>query len=733
MCRRRCRRCSPNACKSGDTPLLVAARAGQLDCIRLLLKQAGVAKDTLNKAGNNALHCAALSGNADAVRIVLSAAVPNVPNKESYLPLHVAAMHSTGEVVRALLDAEAGIEALDSTKSTPLHCAAYEGKADNVRALLAAGANKEALNEDTVTPLFGAVHYGHVEVIKLMAEAGCNLAACDQNFGISLLHHAATEGKVEALNALIKLGANLTAQDRDGDTPLHAAAAAGELGALKALLAAAPAGAKEVKNKLGLTPLHSTAQDSGAREVVQALLDAGVNKDATTTEGDTALHLAAKAKHLEAVRALLAAGAAKVHSKGGHTAVHRAVEGEAQGTDQVLELLAKAGFNLEASVGGVTALTHAARLGATEGVRKLLALGANRAAAISDTKNTSLHLAAALGHTAIVRLLLDKAPAAVREARNVSGHTPLLMAAEKGSDEVLKLLLAAGADKTAMTTNPDSWQALELAAKNGHTGACKVLVEAGIDVNQPNPKTGCTPLHRAAEFNKADVIDMLFTLRSFRSKRDFRGYAALHVAAEKGSLEATKALLKEMGDQFRNDPTDKEKRSAFIVAAIYGHVDIMAALLENQGNYHRIEPDDTDVYGYSACMYSARHGHVEVLKFLFEKTYRMNSSLALVRPDRATQEATMHLAIGKTPGHTAVLAYLLKSLAANVGIKDKTGNKPIHYVGKRGLPEMVDLLVDAGADINSLNDNNRRPLDMAIEAGNTAVQKRMMELGARRS
>ena len=43
---------------------------------------------TTLQAGNNALHCAALSGNADAVRIVLSAAVPNVPNKASPRPAH---------------------------------------------------------------------------------------------------------------------------------------------------------------------------------------------------------------------------------------------------------------------------------------------------------------------------------------------------------------------------------------------------------------------------------------------------------------------------------------------------------------------------------------------------------------------------------------------------------------------------------------------------------------------
>ena len=109
------------------------------------------------------------------------------------------------------------------------------------------------------------------------------------------------------------------------------------------------------------------AASLGHLEVVRLLLEAGADKHAVDTEGDTALSAAAQEGHLEVVRMLLEAGADK----------------EAALTD------------------GATALHFAAQDGHFEVVRLLLEAGADKDAATFHGSR-ALHLAAQNGSRAIV-------------------------------------------------------------------------------------------------------------------------------------------------------------------------------------------------------------------------------------------------------------------------------------------------------------------------------------------
>ena len=60
-----------------------------------------------------------------------------------------------------------------------------------------------------------------------------------------------------------------------------------------------------------------------------------------------------------------------------------------------------------------------------------------------------LHSAAAGGHTAVARLLLEHG--ADPNARQEGGFVPLHAAAQAGNDELYELLLASGADQGAAT------------------------------------------------------------------------------------------------------------------------------------------------------------------------------------------------------------------------------------------------------------------------------------------
>ena len=99
-------------------------------------------------------------------------------------PLHYAAIHSkTPEVVKALLDAGADLNARDENRRTPLHLAAGFNKTPEVvKVLLDADANPKARDKNRWTPLHSAVWYSKTPaVVQLLLDAGADPKARTNN------------------------------------------------------------------------------------------------------------------------------------------------------------------------------------------------------------------------------------------------------------------------------------------------------------------------------------------------------------------------------------------------------------------------------------------------------------------------------------------------------------------------------------------------------------------------
>ena len=125
---------------------------------------------------------------------------------------------------------------------------------------------------------------------------------------------------------------------------------------------------------------------------------------------------------------------------------------------------------------GMTALHLAAFRGHSEVMKLLLEAGADKDAAQRNGM-TALHAATFHGDTDVVKLLLKAG--ADKDAVNAFGMTALKLAARKAHSEVVKLLLQAGADKDAV--NGFGMTALHSAARKGHSEVVKLLLEAGAD------------------------------------------------------------------------------------------------------------------------------------------------------------------------------------------------------------------------------------------------------------
>jgi uncharacterized protein len=150
-------------------------------------------------------------------------------------------------------------------------------------------------------------------VQKLIRQkADVNAAQVD---GATALHWAVYRDDGELLDMLVRAGANVKAANSEGVTPLAMAALYGN-GAMIDRLIKAGADAKQ-RGPNGETMVMLAARN-GNPQAVTVLLEAGADVNARETiRGTTALMWAVEQKHPEAVKVLLAAGADPMAKSGG--------------------------------------------------------------------------------------------------------------------------------------------------------------------------------------------------------------------------------------------------------------------------------------------------------------------------------------------------------------------------------------------------------------------------------
>jgi ankyrin repeat protein len=204
--------------------------------------------------------------------------------------LHLAARGGLDEVVAELLSRGVSPAAADHW-GTSLHRADKQGHVSTMRLLLQAGADPNAQAPDhDFAPLHAAVIDRHLDAVQLLISVKAALDVRDVD-GRTPLHwggfayapqavHLYEElgkphdtiyvdpGPARAMELLLDAGANIEAVDREGNTPLHEAAAVGSRRAVELLLARGAR--RQVKNRAGKTPL-SLARARNDADVVQLL------------------------------------------------------------------------------------------------------------------------------------------------------------------------------------------------------------------------------------------------------------------------------------------------------------------------------------------------------------------------------------------------------------------------------------------------------------------------------
>ncbi|XP_069486894.1 ankyrin repeat domain-containing protein 17 isoform X4 [Ambystoma mexicanum] len=348
--------------ENGHTPLMEAGSAGHVEVARVLLDSGAGINTHSNEFKESALTLACYKGHLEMVRFLLAAGADQEhKTDEMHTALMEACMDGHVEVARLLLDSGAQVNMPADSFESPLTLAACGGHVELAALLIERGANLEEVNDEGYTPLMEAAREGHEEMVALLLGQGANinaqteetqetaltLACCggflevadflikagaDIELGCSTpLMEAAQEGHLELVKYLLAAGANVHATTATGDTALTYACENGHTDVADVLL---QAGADlEHESEGGRTPLMKAAR-AGHVCTVQFLISKGANVNRTTLNNDhTVLSLACAGGHLAVVELLLAHGADPTHrlkdgstmlieaAKGGHTSV----------------------------------------------------------------------------------------------------------------------------------------------------------------------------------------------------------------------------------------------------------------------------------------------------------------------------------------------------------------------------------------------------------------------------
>jgi ankyrin repeat protein len=276
------------ALREGRTLLMLAARTGSADAVKLLLTHGGAVNASESRTGTTALMWAASENRAEAVRVLVAAgASVDVRSKVTAYP------HTPPGVIGDALEegySYVGQTVLPRGGWSALMFAARQGALDAAKALAESRADLNAQDPDGTPAITFAIINGHYDVAEWLAAKGADVNVADRtgatplysavdmhtlvtSFGRPELPRATTDGSVDAAKMLIAHGANVNA-------PLKT----------KVLKRTYQAG--DARLAEGATPLMRAAKSNDV-VMMKLLIAAGADLDRTTATGDTALHIAA--------------------------------------------------------------------------------------------------------------------------------------------------------------------------------------------------------------------------------------------------------------------------------------------------------------------------------------------------------------------------------------------------------------------------------------------------------
>ena len=416
--------------------------------------------------------------------------------------------------------------------------------------------------------------------------------------------------------------------------------------------------------------------------------------------------MASKCKQPKATKCVLALAAQTVlHLE------HLALFYTFTGATKDLELLLNSGLTANTRVRdipeGPTLLHLAAALGNTQIVLLLLRLGADKSI-VAGLTGTPLHQAAVNGHVSTVkRLLMAGCPVDVVGS---NGSNVLHYAAQGGNAEVIRVVLSAGCDINA--TSSDGGTPLHSAARSGNTETALELIRHGANKAIVSGSIG-TPLHQAAGHGHVSTVKAMIKAGCPLDVVGSTEASVLHAAAISDNAEVISVVLSTGCDI---NATDREGGTPLHWAAKNGSTETALELLRHGANKAIV----AGLVGTPLHL-AVEHGHVSTVKAMI----KAGCPVDVVASNGAT---VLHHAAIKDGGNAEVISVVL-STGCDINATDSDGGTPLHIAAMNGNTETALELLRHGANKAIVAGLVGTPLHLAVEHGHVSTVKAMIKAG----
>jgi ankyrin repeat protein len=239
---------------------------------------------------------------------------------------------------------------------------------------------------------------------------------------------------------------------------------------------------------------------------------------------------------------------------------------------------------------------------------------------------------------------------------------------------------------------------LAVAVKTGDTAAVQALLKQRVDVNAAEVD-GTTALHWAVRNDDSDLVDRLLRAGANAKAANRYGITPLYLAAVNGNAGVIEKLLKAGASA---NAVVNEGETALMTAARTGSVEAVKMLLAHGADVNAQE----SWHGETALMWAVSERHAAVARELIAQGALVNGRSAVNKWERqnSAEPREKWLPLGGLP--------------------------VLSFAAREGCVDCVPVLLDAGADINAVDQDGITALLISMINGHYDVAGVLLERGA---
>ena len=734
------------------TALMIPSHKGNIDAIKILLN-AGADSNIADANGCTCLNYTIdRHSSKEAHQTISGCDVHANTASEDNITLKVASDKQCSDAISVLVNAGADLNNTDVNGKTYLMYAVGRVRSKEIlQVIIHHGGDVNAVDNDRMTALMIACWKGNTNAIDILLNEGADPSIVNANRDVCLTVATDRSLSKDLLQPLIDHGANVNATNNKNVTALMIACWKGNVDAINVLL---KAGAdSSIANANRDTCLTVATDRCLSKDLLQAIIDHGAEVNATNKQSLTALMLASWKGYVDAINLLLTAGADPNIALAKNDARLTTATDRSFGKKVLQKLVDHDADVNAANKSGVTALWIACHQSDVDAVNVLMSAGVdpNTAHANGDTclkHGIDRDCSREVFHTII-------AHGADVNATNNKHVTALMSACRTKNEESMNILLNAGADPNIADVGSST--CLHDAV---HGRCCKqvlqALIDHGAEVNVAN-KSGVTALWIACYQRDVDAINVLLNAGANPNIDPTNGNTCLHHAVHlRCCKEVLQALIAHGADV---NVSNNDKETALLVACQWSNVDVINALL-NAG----ADPNIADERGNTCLIYvtDQLRGRKLIKTFKplrlpcrtppecplrmpwMEPRILLNE---LTNPNASTAEDICHhFAVYERycNGELQALIDYDADVNATNDIRDTARlfshqldgeyiyyrDLNIPYIREVDCNKILLRLIDNGADVNATNSWNQSAIMIAYHKGNLNIINTFLNAGA---